>query len=87
MVSERLVRFIDDHTLDLLGRARLSRQIIHHDLRGQEEDTLGSPYLLPLPRRRAAYKERNRPLVKEGERRVLNVCVIIWLPVSSAMCA
>lgn len=48
MVAQRLVGFIDHHTLDLLGRARLSRQIVHHDLRCEEEDTLGPPHLLSL---------------------------------------
>lgn len=48
MVAQRLVGFINDHTLDLLSRAGLSGQIVHHDLRGEEEDALGPPHLLSL---------------------------------------
>lgn len=76
VVAERLVRFIDDHTLDLLGGARLPRQVVHHDLRGQEEDTLGPPDLLPLLRRCAActYKTDR---CKDGFKQTADVSVLL----------
>lgn len=48
MVPQCFVGFIDHHTLDLLRWTRASGQIIHHDLRGEEEDTLGPPHFLSL---------------------------------------
>lgn len=48
MVAQCLVSFIDHHTLDLLSRAGVSGQIVHHDLRCEEEDASGPPHLLSL---------------------------------------
>lgn len=56
MVAQCLVGFINDHTLDLLSRTALSRQIVHEDLRGEEEDALCPPHFLSLLCRCAAYK-------------------------------
>lgn len=48
VVAQRFVGLIDHHTLDLLCRAGLSGQVVDHDLRREEEDPLGPPYLLSL---------------------------------------
>ena len=66
MVAQRLVCFIDHHTLDLPGRTGVSGQIVHHDLRGEEEDALGPPYLLPMLCCRGACREGDRLLLMTG---------------------
>lgn len=48
VVAQRFVGLIYHHTLDLSGRTGLSGQVVDHDLRGEEEDPLGPPYLLSL---------------------------------------
>lgn len=48
MVAQRLVGFIDDHTLDLVSWAGLSGQVVYHDLRSEEEDAFGPPHLLSM---------------------------------------
>lgn len=55
MVAQCLVGFIDDQTLDLLGRTGISGQIVHHDLGSEEENSLGPPHLLSLFRCCAAF--------------------------------
>lgn len=73
MVAQRLVGFIDHHTLDLLGRARLSRQIVHHDLRCEKEDTLGPPHLLSLLCCCAACGSEDELLLFNAKRRRMSV--------------
>lgn len=43
VVSERLVRFVDHETLDVLGLQGTPQEVIHHHLRCEEEDTLLTP--------------------------------------------
>lgn len=77
MVSQRLVGLINHHTLDLLSRTGLSGQIVHHDLRGEEENALGPPHVLPLLRRCAACGEGNGFLLTEAKREEMGVMDLV----------
>lgn len=91
VVAQRFVGLIDHHTLDLLGRAGLSGQVVDHDLRREEEDPLGPPHLLSLlgggAPFRCTHTHRERQTLRDAQRDEVREFRIIMIYLSAQPCA